>query len=175
MKKILYIILSLLLCVGAVGGTVALAKHLTDDKQNEIPMDEPTSEIKLKEGETLIDEPSDFEVGKWYRFYLDENNPESEAYLVLNLVTADGGFNGGYKEVGETVEVDMPKVTIGVSTDYQKAGYIYWNDNLRLSVDAEYGDATDCFEILLDESIFTGQGNNIDEPDIWFDLTQETE
>ena len=174
MKKILYIILSLLLCVGAVGGTVALAKHLTDDKQNETPMDEPTSEIKLKEGETLIDEPSDFEVGKWYRFYLDENNPESEAYLVLNLVTADGGFNGGYKEVGETVEVDMPKVTIGVSNDYQKAGYIYWNDNLRLSVDAEYGDATDCFEILLDESIFTGQGNNIDEPDIWFELTQET-
>ena len=175
MKKILYIILSLLLCVGAVGGTVALAKHLTDDKQNETLMDEPTSEIKLKEGETLIDEPSDFEVGKWYRFYLDESNPESEAYLVLNLVTADGGFNGGYKEVGETVEVDMPKVTIGVSNDYQKAGYIYWNDNLRLSVDAEYGDATDCFEILLDESIFTGQGNNIDEPDIWFELTQETE
>ncbi len=42
MKKVLYLILSLLLCVGAVGGTVALTKHLTENKQNEAPMDEST-------------------------------------------------------------------------------------------------------------------------------------
>ena len=121
MKKALYIILSLLLCVGAVGGTVALANHLTDKAEDKTSVDqstdEPTNDITLKEGETLIDEPSDFQVGKWYRFYLDESKPESEAYLVLNLVTADGGFNGGFTEVGSTMEVDMPKVTIGVSND----------------------------------------------------------
>lgn len=179
MKKALYIILSLLLCVGAVGGTVALAKHLTDKTEDKTSVDqstdEPTTDITLKEGETLIDEPSDFQVGKWYRFYLDESNSESEAYLVLNLVTADGGINGGFTEVGSTMEVDMPKVTIGVSNGYQKQGYIYWNDDLRLSVDAEYGDATDCFEILLDESVYTGMGDNETTPDIWFELTQETE
>ncbi len=41
MKKILYIILSLLLCVGAVGGTVALANHLTEQVENNSSVEEP--------------------------------------------------------------------------------------------------------------------------------------
>ena len=35
MKKLLYVILSLLLCVGAIGGTVVVAKYLTDKIENE--------------------------------------------------------------------------------------------------------------------------------------------
>ena len=37
MKKLLYVILSLLLCVGAIGGTVVVAKYLTDKIENEPP------------------------------------------------------------------------------------------------------------------------------------------
>ena len=119
MKKLLYVILSLLLCVGAIGGTVVVAKHLTDKIENEPPMDESTGankEIILKEDEMLLTDPDDFRTGETYRFYIDKSNPESEAYIVLNLVTGDGGFNGGYTEPKTTVELDMPKVTIGVST-----------------------------------------------------------
>ena len=179
MKKIVYILLSLLLCVGAIGGTVALAKHLTDKAENPVKdsTDKLTSQIKLKEGEILIDEPSDFRAGMWYRFYLDESNPESEAYMVLNLVDGDGGFSGGYKEVGQTVEIDMPKVTIGISNDFEGTGYIYWNDEIRLQVDADIGEATsmNCLEINLEENVYTGAGDNKTKPDIWFELTRRTE
>ena len=178
MKKIVYILLSLLLCVGAIGGTVALANHLTEKAENKPPVEEstktPTSEIKLKDDEVLISDPADFRVGYWYRFYIDNSNPESEAYMVLNLVRGDGGFDGGYTEPQKTVELDMPKVKIGVSSDYDGAGYIYWQDK-RLSVDAEIGDKTDCLEILLDESVYTGMGDNKTIPSIWFELTRRTE
>ena len=177
MKKIIYIILSLLLCVGAVGGSVALAKHLTDKTENKTPVEdstnEPTTEITLKEGETLLTDPADFRVNKWYRFYVDESNPESEAYIVLNLVRDDGGFDGGYTEAGSNVEVDMPKVTIGLSTDYTGAGYIYWNDTTRLSVDADVDGGENYFEIYLEENVYTGQGD-ANTPSIWFELTQDT-
>jgi hypothetical protein len=181
MKKVLYIILSLLLCVGAVGGTVALAKHLTDKAENPPPVEETTddttdtSKIQLKEGETLLTDPADFRVNKWYRFYIDESNPTSEAYIVLNLVRGDGGFDGGYTEDGSTIEVDMPKVKIGISTAFTETGYIYWNDTMRLSVDAEVGGGENYFEIYLDENVFTGMGSKEGEPSIWFELTRDTE
>jgi len=181
MKKVLYIILSLLLCVGAVGGTVALAKHLTDKAENPPPVEETTddttdiSKIQLKEGETLLTDPADFRVNKWYRFYIDESNPKSEAYIVLNLVRGDGGFDGGYTEDGSTIEVDMPKVKIGISTAFTETGYIYWNDTMRLSVDAEVGGGENYFEIYLDENVFTGIGYAEGEPSIWFELTRDTE
>ena len=181
MKKIAYIFLSLLLCVGAIGGTVALANHLTDKTENKKPVDDstdkPASEIKLKADEVLITDPADFRAGSWYRFYIDESNPESEAYMVLNLVRGDGGFDGGYIEPKQTVEMDLPQVKIGISNDYEGAGYIYWNDNLRLSVDADIGDATSstCLEINLDENVFSATGDNNTKPEIWFELTRRTE
>ena len=181
MKKIAYILLSLLLCVGAIGGTVALANHLTDKTENKKPVDDstdkPASEIKLKADEVLITDPADFRAGSWYRFYIDESNPESEAYMVLNLVRGDGGFDGGYIEPKQTVEMDLPQVKIGISNDYEGAGYIYWNDNLRLSVDADIGDATSstCLEINLDENVFSATGDNNTKPEIWFELTRRTE
>lgn len=177
MKKLLYVILSLLLCVGAIGGTVVVAKHLTDKIENEPPMDESTGankEIILKEDEMLLTDPDDFRTGETYRFYIDKSNPESEAYIVLNLVTGDGGFNGGYTEPKTTVELDMPKVTIGVSTSYDKAGYIYWKDGVRLSVDAEVSATEEYFEIVLDENVFTGAGDNATIPSIWFELIRDT-
>lgn len=182
MKKILYIILSILLCVGAVGGTVALAKHLTKDVEDSTPLeepsdeptDDPTSEITLKDGETLLSDPADFRVNKWYRFYIDPDNQESEAYIVLNLVRDDGGFDGGYTEVGSSMEVDLPKVKIGISTAFTDAGYIYWNDTTRLAVDAEVDGGENYFEIYLDENVFTGTGDG-ETPSIWFELTQDTE
>ena len=44
-----------------------------------------------------------------------------------------------------------------------------WN-----GVDGQDG-GDDYFDIYLDESIFTGLGDNKTIPDIWFELTQETE
>ena len=167
MKKAMYLLLALFLGIAAIGGTMALIKH-NEEK-------EPETEIVLKEGETLLTDPADFRVNKWYRFYLDKENPESEAYIVLNLVAGEGDFNGGFTEPGKTVEVDMSSVKIGVSSDYTKAGYIYWKDDLRLQVDAECADGEDYFEIYLEENVFTGAGDNKTTPSIWFELTQDTQ
>lgn len=141
----------------------------------QVEVDKSTIPPQLKEGETLLTSVEDFQVGKWYRFYIDLSNPNSEAYIVLNLVTADGGFNGGFREPGETVELDLPKVKIGISTSYLTSGYIYWTDGIRLCVDAEVDGGDNYFDIYLDESVFTGLGDNKTIPDIWFELTQETE
>ena len=73
------------------------------------------------------------------------------------------------------MELDLPKITIGISTSYLTSGYIYWTDGVRLCVDAEVDGGDDYFDIYLDESIFTGLGDNKTIPDIWFELTQETE
>lgn len=179
MKKIVYFIISLLLCVGAVGATVAIAKQFTDKTENESSVEEssdnPSSEITLKDGETLLTDPAAFCVNKWYRFYIDRDNPESEACIVLNLVRDDGGFDGGFTEVGSSVEVDMPKVTIGISSAFTDKGYIYWNETTRLTVDAECSGGENYFDIYLEENVYTGMGDNDTIPSIWFELTQETE
>ena len=154
-------------CYGSTQAPITIYKQVEVDKSTIPP--------QLKEGETLLTSVEDFQVGKWYRFYIDLSNPNSEAYIVLNLVTADGGFNGGFREPGETVELDLPKVKIGISTSYLASGYIYWTDGIRLCVDAEVDGGDDYFDIYLDESIFTGLGDNKTIPDIWFELTQETE
>ena len=167
MKKVIYVLLAVLLSILGIGGAVALFK-----KHNE---KQPEKEIVLKEGETLLTDPAEFEVNKWYRFYYDKENPESEAYIVLNLVAGEADFNGGFTEPGETVEIDWPNVKIGVSTDYDKAGYIYWSDDIRLQVDAECADGEDYFEIYLEENVFTGAGDNKTIPSIWFELTQDTQ
>ena len=165
MKKLMYFLLAIFLFVLAIGGTMAL---LNRNKEKE-------PEIVLKEGETLLTDPADFEVNKWYRFYFDKENPESEAYIILNLVEGEGDFKGGFTEPGKTVEVDMSSVKIGVSSDYTEAGYIYWNDDLRLQVDVECGDGEGYFEIYLEENVFTGAGDNKTTPSIWFELTQKTQ
>ena len=141
----------------------------------QVEVDKSTIPPQLKAGETLLTSVEDFRLGYWYRFYIDLTNPESEAYIVLNLVTEDGGFNGGFKEPGQDFEVDLPKVKIGISTSHLASGYIYWVDGIRLCVDAEVDGGDDYFDIYLDESIFTGMGDNETIPDIWFELTQETE
>lgn len=184
MKKFLYILLAFLVCVGIGGGAYALTKHLNADSNIEQPSDSTSEDlpvatdvatIELKEGETLLTNSSDFRVNQWYRFYIDLSNPKSEAYIVLNLQTAEGGFNGGFTEVGSEIEVDLPKVKIGISTDFTNSGYIYWNDDIRLQVDAEVGGGDGYFDIYLDENIFTGMGDKETTPDIWFELTSETE
>ena len=154
-------------CYGSTQAPITIYKQVEVDKSTIPP--------QLKEGETLLTGVEDFQVGKWYRFYIDLSNPNSEAYIVLNLVTADGGFNGGFREPGETVELDLPKVKIGISTSHLTSGYIYWTDGVRLCVDAEVDGGDDYFDIYLDESVFTGLGDNRTIPDIWFELTQETE
>ena len=140
----------------------------------QVEVEKSTLPPQLKEGETLLTDVEDFRVGQWYRFYIDLSNPSSEAYIVLNLVTGDGGFNGGYKEVGESVEMDMPKVKIGISTNYLDSGYIYWTDGVRLCVDADVDGGENYFDIYLDENVFTGMGDNATIPDIWFELTRDT-
>ena len=154
-------------CYGSTQAPITVYKQVEVDKSTIPP--------QLKEGETLLTSVEDFRLGDWYRFYIDLTNPESEAYIVLNLITEDGGFNGGFKEPGEDFEVDLPKVKIGISTSHLASGYIYWADGIRLCVDAEVDGGDDYFDIYLDESIFTGMGDNETIPDIWFELTQETE
>ena len=154
-------------CYGSTQAPITIYKQVEVDKSTIPP--------QLKEGETLLTSVEDFRLGYWYRFYIDLTNPESEAYIVLNLVTADGGFNGGFKEPGQDFEVDLPKVKIGISTSHLASGYIYWADGVRLCVDAEVDGGDDYFDIYLDESVFTGMGDNETIPDIWFELTQETE
>ena len=154
-------------CYGSTQAPITVYKQVEVDKSTIPP--------QLKEGETLLTSAEDFRLGYWYRFYIDLTNPESEAYIVLNLVTEDGGFNGGFKEPGQDFEVDLPKVKIGISTSHLASGYIYWADGVRLCVDAEVDGGDDYFDIYLDESIFTGMGDNETIPDIWFELTQETE
>ena len=154
-------------CYGSTQAPITIYKQVEVDKSTIPP--------QLKEGETLLTSVEDFRLGYWYRFYIDLTNPESEAYIVLNLVTEDGGFNGGFKEPGQDFEVDLPKVKIGISTSHLASGYIYWADGVRLCVDAEVDGGDDYFDIYLDESVFTGMGDNETIPDIWFELTQETE
>ena len=154
-------------CYGSTQAPITVYKQVEVDKSTIPP--------QLKEGETLLTSVEDFRLGYWYRFYIDLTNPESEAYIVLNLITEDGGFNGGFKEPGQDFEVDLPKVKIGISTRHLASGYIYWADGVRLCVDAEVDGGDDYFDIYLDESIFTGMGDNETIPDIWFELTQETE
>ena len=128
----------------------------------------------LKEGEILITEASDFRVGETYRFYLDKNQPNSEVYIILNLVTGDGGFNGWYIEPGDTVEIDLPNIKIGISNAREGEGYIYWGD-MRISVDAEVSGDGDYLEIVLDESVFSATGDNDKLPTISFELMRDTE
>lgn len=70
MKKILTIIFSILLCVGAVGGSFALAKHLDGEKQVEQPQDssptddsEKDSPVETVAGWQICTDVSDLAVG----------------------------------------------------------------------------------------------------------------
>ena len=128
----------------------------------------------LKEDEILITGISQFRVGETYRFYLDKSQPNSEIYIVLNLIRGEGDFGGWYIEPGDTVQIDLPNIRIGISNVYEGKGYIYWGDQ-RLSVDAEVSSDGDYFEIVLDESIFSATGDNDKKPEICFELTRDTE
>lgn len=153
-------------CYSSTQGPIVVYKLVETDIEITPPV--------LKEGETLITEASDFRVGETYRFYLDKNQANSEVYIILNLVTADGGFNGWFIEPGETVQLDLPNIKIGVSNARAGEGYIYWGDQ-RISVDAEVSSDGDYLEIVLDESIFSATGDNDKLPEIWFELMRDTE
>ena len=53
MKKILTIILCALLCIGAIGGSFALAKHLDGEKQVEQPQDSSPTDDSEKDSQTV--------------------------------------------------------------------------------------------------------------------------
>lgn len=189
MKNFFYFIGAVLLCVILAGG-IYVATQGTADKPNNSQVqtsvnDDETSNSTPEEdssinegfvnGEKRLKSASDFELNRWYRFYIDRTNPASEAFIVLNLQTEEGGFNGGYTEAGRDVEVDLPQVKIGISSQFEGQGYIYWTDTMRLSVDAEVDGGENYFDIYLDENVFTGMGDNETIPDIWFELDRETE
>lgn len=139
-----------------------------------VEIEQEVNEPQLKEGEILIKNPSDFQVGHKYRFYLDKSNPNSEAYIVFNLWDEEDNCHGTYIEPGSLVMMDLPLVKIGISNAFEGVGYIYWGE-MRLTVDAEVADNGEYFEILLDESVFSATGDNETIPEIWFELTNETE
>ena len=190
MKNFFYFIGAVLLCVILAGGVYVatqdtMKKHSNSQVQTSVNEEEsfnstPEEDSSIIEegfvnGEKRLKSTSDFELNRWYRFYIDRTNPASEAFIVINLITRDGGFNGGYMEVGRDIEVDLPQVKIGISTQFKGQGYIYWTDNMRLSVDAEVDGGENYFDIYLDENVFTGMGDNETIPDIWFELDRETE
>ncbi len=191
MKNFFYFLLAVLLCALLAGGIYVATQDNTkppDDSQVQTSVstdDEPSSDSTPEEdssinegfvnGEMRLTDESQFKLNRWYRFYIDRTNPASEAFIVLDLHTAEGGFNGGFTEPGRDIEVDLPQVKIGISTQFEGQGYIYWSDNLRLSVDAEVDGGENYFDIYLDENVFTGMGDNETIPDIWFELTEETE
>ena len=191
MKRIVGFLLCLVLVFGIFGGLYALTNdkeantnkgqssqtsiNASDDLPNSTPQEDSTINEGFVNGEMRLTDESQFQLNRWYRFYIDKSNPASEAFIVLDLHTADGGFNGGFTEPGQDIEVDLPQVKIGISTQFEGQGYIYWSDNLRLSVDAEVDGGENYFDIYLDENVFTGMGDNETIPDIWFELTEETE
>ena len=191
MKRIVGFLLCLVLVFGIFGGLYALTNdtetntnkgqssqmsiNASDDLPNSTPEEDSSINEGFVNGEMRLTDESQFELNRWYRFYIDKSNPASEAFIVLDLHTADGGFNGGFTEPGQDIEVDLPQVKIGISTQFEGQGYIYWSDSLRLSVDAEVDGGENYFDIYLDENVFTGMGDNETIPDIWFELTEETE
>ena len=189
MKNFFYFIGAVLLCVILAGGVYVATQGATgkpnnsqvqtsvneDESSSSVPEEDSSINEGFVNGEKRLKSTSDFELNRWYRFYIDKTNPASEAFIVISLKTRDGGFNGGFTEVGKDVEVDLPQVKIGISTQFTGQGYIYWTDTMRLSVDAEVDGGENYFDIYLDENVFTGMGDNETIPDIWFELNRETE
>ena len=182
MKNFVVSLICLVILIGLLGGVYVSTKPSDTSTSIENSLGGETEDLPnsskdegFVNGEKRLTSTSDFELNRWYRFYIDKTNPASEAFIVISLVTGDGGFNGGYTEPGENLEMDLPLVKIGISADYSDVGYIYWSDTLRLSVDAEVDGGEDYFDIYLDENVFTGLGDNETTPSIWFELTRRTE
>ena len=112
-------------------------------------------------------------VGKWYRFYIDPSNPNSEAYVTFDL-KRDGGFDGWYKEVGAEQSVDLPQVTIGISASVT-GGFIYWGEDgsERLQVDATIVAGENYLDIYFEEGSFHGASDGVT-PTIYFELYRTT-
>ena len=186
MKNFFYFILALL-CALIAGGVYVVAQDTmktsnNSQEQTSVNRDNTLSstpedssvEEEFINGEKRLKNPEDFELNRWYRFYIDKTNPVSEAFIVINLQMRDGGFNGGFRDPDRDIEVDLPLVKIGISTRFEGQGYIYWSDNVQLSVDAEVDGGENHFDIYLDENVFTGMGDNKTIPDIWFELDRDT-
>lgn len=122
-----------------------------------------------------ITSATEFEMGKWYRFYIDTTNPNSEAYITFNLIRGDGGFDGWYKEVGTDLSVDLPQITIGISSGVT-GGYIYWGEDgsERLQVDATIVAGENYIDIYFQEGSFHATSDGVN-PEIYFELTSSTE
>ena len=183
MKNFVVSLIALVFLIGLLGGVYISTKQADTSTSTSIEnsidgeaedMQNSSKDEGFVNGEKRLTDPADFELNRWYRFYIDKTNPASEAFIVISLVTGDGGFNGGYTEPGEDLELDLPLVKIGISTDYWDSGYIYWSDSLRLSVDAEVDGGEDYLDIYLDENVFTGLGDNETTPSIWFELNRRT-
>lgn len=189
MKNFFYFILAILLCILLAGGAYVVTQDTTSPPDNSqvqssvnesgdsnfMPDEDSSNNEGFVNGERRLTNKSQFELNRWYRFYIDKSNPASEAFIVLDLHTKDGGFNGGFTEPGRDIEVDLPQVKIGISTAFTGLGYIYWTDDLRLSVDAEVDSGENYLDLYLDENLFTGIGDNKTTPDIWFELTEDTQ
>ncbi len=90
MKKILTIILSILLCVGAVGGSYVLFKHLADDKKVETPADDSSNgeqETPSEDNSSSGNKPSGGEA--------DDSVNEPTMIKVWQLCTENAEFNVG--------------------------------------------------------------------------------
>lgn len=90
MKKILTIILSILLCVGAVGGSYVLFKHLADDKKVETPADDSSNGNEETPGEDDSSSGNKPDGGE-----ADDSVNEPTMIKVWQLCTENAEFNIG--------------------------------------------------------------------------------
>ena len=120
-----------------------------------------------------ITNASDVVVGKWYRFYIDPSNANSEAYITFDL-KRDGGFDGWFQDVGSDVIVDLPQITIGISAGVT-GGYIYWGEDgsTRLHIDATIVAGENYLDIYFNEGRYHATSDGVN-PQIYFELQKDT-
>lgn len=111
---------------------------------------------------------STFSAGKWYRFYLDPDDPNAMAYIKLQLHYGES-FDGWFKTAGSNVEVDLPHVIVGVGSN--GSGVYFDGEWLPFDMEVEVGDGY--IDVYFEEGATVsagGYGKTL----IWFTIEAYT-
>lgn len=83
-----------------------------------------------------IKDASNFKTGKWYRFYVNPDDPNAMVYIELQLHYGEG-FDGWFKYAGSNIEVDLPQVIVGFGSN---GSGVYFNGEwLPFDMEVEVG------------------------------------
>ena len=92
-----------------------------------------------------INDASNFRTGKWYRFYLNPDDPNAMVYIELQLHYGEG-FDGWFKYAGSNIEVDLPQVIVGVGSN--GSGVYFDGEWLPFDMEIEIGSGY--FDVYFD-------------------------